>query len=210
MTVQHVDDADNVLAGVLDDGARFDFCMCNPPFYGSAAELNATHERRTGPVGVNTGAAHEVVVEGGEVAFVDRIIRDSLVLRERVTWYTSLVGRKASLYPLLKTLKHNHITNVRFVAFTHGKTTRWALAWSFTDIGEAGLPPMSHRYHVSTPGAPSRPDRPDKVVRVAGAENPAALLRSVCDALAHYDIDAVVESHVTCEGMATILPSSTL
>ena len=80
---------------------------------------------------INTGAANEVVVDGGETAFVLKIVRDSLVLKDRVRyavprwtrtwpplthesrpcrrWYTSLLGKKSSMNPVLAELKTRNV-----------------------------------------------------------------------------------------------------
>ena len=53
------------------------------------------------------------VFQGGEGAFICRMVDDSLRLRTRVKWYTSLIGRKATLGVVLPYLKHHGITTVR-------------------------------------------------------------------------------------------------
>ncbi|RHY96957.1 hypothetical protein DYB35_002475, partial [Aphanomyces astaci] len=52
-----------------------------------------------------------------------------------VRWYTSLIGRKSSLRPLLAILRSHGIPNMRTTEFLQGRTTRWGLAWSFTTDG---------------------------------------------------------------------------
>ena len=47
-----------------------------------------------------------------------------------------MLGKKSSLKLLLNLLSDLKITNVRTVRFMGGKTTRWAVAWSFTKNGE--------------------------------------------------------------------------
>ncbi len=46
----------------------------------------------------------ERVTDGGEVRFVTRIIEESAALGARVTWFTSLLGRKSSVRVLLRVL----------------------------------------------------------------------------------------------------------
>ena len=62
---------------------KFDFCMCNPPFF--VNEYEAFHgiarsAKRHQPTGVCTGTETETVTGGGEVEFVKAIIRDSIAL----------------------------------------------------------------------------------------------------------------------------------
>ena len=66
---------------------------------------------------------------GGELAFVATFILDSLQLRERVVWYSSLLGKKASLKALVRLLKAEGISNIRSTSFVQGHTRRWGLAW---------------------------------------------------------------------------------
>jgi 23S rRNA A1618 N6-methylase RlmF len=104
---------------------EFDFCMCNPPFFESLEQkIENPHTQCNATQG-------ELVTEGGEVAFVIKMAEESLLLRDRITWYTSLLGRKVSVKKILKFLHENGIKNTRTTTFYQGHTTRWAIAWSF-------------------------------------------------------------------------------
>jgi 23S rRNA (adenine1618-N6)-methyltransferase len=115
------------------DVESIDFVMTNPPFYESEQEMAKSAEKKSRPPNsACTGAPVEMVCEGGEVAFVRRIISESLVLRERVQWYTSMLGKLSSLEHLVDTLREKEIDNYAVTEFVQGnKTKRWALAWSF-------------------------------------------------------------------------------
>ncbi|KAH8168589.1 U6 small nuclear RNA (adenine-(43)-N(6))-methyltransferase [Sarocladium implicatum] len=110
-----------------------DFLMTNPPFYASSDELSASAAKKSLlPSTACTGAPVEMVTPGGEVSFVSRIISESLVLRERVTWYTAMVGFLSSLSTLVEKLKAEGVENYAVTEFVQGsKTRRWAVAWSF-------------------------------------------------------------------------------
>lgn len=69
-----------VLLGVVKDGERFDFCMCNPPFFESMEEAGLNPKTACG------GTPEEMVCPGGEQAFITRIIEDSVVLKQSF-WY---------------------------------------------------------------------------------------------------------------------------
>ncbi|RYP67567.1 hypothetical protein DL771_007179 [Monosporascus sp. 5C6A] len=110
-----------------------DFVMVNPPFYASESELLDLARQKSGPPhSACTGAPIEMVCEGGEVAFVRRIIDESLILRRRVQWYTAMLGKQSSLDVLVGLLKENSIDNYAMKTFVQGnKTRRWGLGWSF-------------------------------------------------------------------------------
>ena len=79
-----------------------------------------------------TGAPVEMICDGGEVAHVCRLLSESLILRERVTWYTSMLGKLSSLEVLVEKLRAHGIDNYAVTEFIQGtKTRRWALGWSF-------------------------------------------------------------------------------
>ncbi|PFH55961.1 hypothetical protein XA68_17321 [Ophiocordyceps unilateralis] len=110
-----------------------DFVMTNPPFYASEADMLESARRKARPPwSACTGSRTEMVVEGGEVAFVGRIMSESLVLGRRVGWYSATLGFYASVANLVGRLKEHDIHNYAVTEFVQGaKTRRWAVAWSF-------------------------------------------------------------------------------
>ncbi|KII91536.1 hypothetical protein PLICRDRAFT_38308 [Plicaturopsis crispa FD-325 SS-3] len=118
---------------------RFTFTMCNPPFYASASELQASMEGKAlPPSAVCTGSDIEMITPGGEVAFVGCMIDESLQSGERCLWYTSMLGRLDSIPPLVSLLRAKNrdlflqISNYAITELTQGRTRRYALAWSFS------------------------------------------------------------------------------
>lgn len=116
--------------------------MCNPPFYTSREEMAQLADIKAQQASsVCTGADVEMVTPGGEVAFVTRMIEESLHLRNQIQWYTSMLGKLSSVSVLVeKLIKHdNH--NYAVTEFVQGsKTKRWALAWSWGDRRPSMVP----------------------------------------------------------------------
>lgn len=108
------------------DGA-VDFTMCNPPFFANESEMGGAGQYRA-----FTGNLQEVVTEGGETRFIERMIEDSLELQKRVRWFTSMVGQKKSLKAVMAKAKQAGARVVTSQAFFQGQTLRWGVAWSFT------------------------------------------------------------------------------
>lgn len=110
-----------------------DFTMTNPPFYESEeAMLQSARRKNRPPYSACTGSLTEMVVEGGEVAFVGRVLAESLVLRGRVQWYTAMLGFLSSVASLVCRLREHGIRNYAVTEFAQGaKTRRWAVAWTF-------------------------------------------------------------------------------
>lgn len=62
---------------------------------------------------------------GGEVAFVMRMIKESLVLKRKCQWYTSMLGKLSSVQTLLQLLLHEcQVKNWAVKEFIHGSKTR--------------------------------------------------------------------------------------
>ncbi|CAD6188085.1 unnamed protein product [Caenorhabditis auriculariae] len=170
--VAHVDaDSKFLLLDVVSKFAdvTFDFCMCNPPFFESMEIENRfsldsargedvytnqkqREERTTAPRSATVASRGELGIEGGEVAFVSRIIDDSIVLRDRVKIYTSMLGRKQSLTPLRRRLER--LVDVKFAVSTlnQGRTQRWILTWTF--VPNFSVEPTPPRLNLTCP-APS-------------------------------------------------------
>jgi 23S rRNA (adenine1618-N6)-methyltransferase len=123
-------------AWIFADTDSIDFSMCNPPFYESKAEMLASAMTKQRPAfSACTGSETEMVTKGGEVAFVSKMIDESLVLRDRVQWYTSMLGKFSSVAIIIEKLRANQIGNYAATEFIQGnKTRRWGIAWSFDDM----------------------------------------------------------------------------
>ncbi|KAL1964388.1 hypothetical protein VTN77DRAFT_6946 [Rasamsonia byssochlamydoides] len=113
-----------------------DFTMCNPPFYESQEEMIASAQaKERPPFSACTGAEVEMVTPGGEIAFVSEMIEESLKLRDRVKWYTTMFGKLSSVSVIVENLIELGNRNYAVTEFVQGsKTRRWAVAWSWRDL----------------------------------------------------------------------------
>ncbi|KAK6343318.1 hypothetical protein TWF730_010909 [Orbilia blumenaviensis] len=120
---------------VVSHPLNIDFTMCNPPFYASINEmLSSAKKKAVPPLSACTGSTTEMVTDGGEVAFVNRMVEESLKLREKVKWYTSMLGKRSSVEKIVDRLRESGVGNYVVGEFIQGsKTKRWAVGWSFGD-----------------------------------------------------------------------------
>ncbi|TFK45324.1 S-adenosyl-L-methionine dependent methyltransferase [Heliocybe sulcata] len=129
----------------------FDFTMCNPPFYTSKAEVDASAEAKLyKPNAVCTGGDVEMITLGGESAFVKRMVDESLEIRGRCRWYTSMLGKLSSVAEVIQYLRQHEIDNYGVTEFVQGYTRRWAVIWSFgyihlpDSLARIGNPTVQH------------------------------------------------------------------
>jgi len=131
-------DPQAVLAGVVNKNEFFHAVICNPPFHASAAETAAGSQRKVrnlkleSATPLNFGGQHnELWCEGGEKAFVGKMIAESAALARQCIWFTSLVSRRENLSALEKQLQALDATEVRVVNMAQGQKQSRFLAWSF-------------------------------------------------------------------------------
>lgn len=146
MSINELEDRVQIVAKTKDDAYilplnegsvdKVDFTMTNPPFYESEADLIKSAKKKASPPNsACTGAPVEMVVEGGEVAFVGRLLQESLFFRNRVQWYTAMFGKLSSLQEFIGKLRERGIDNYAVTEFVQGnKTKRWAVGWSFGNM----------------------------------------------------------------------------
>ena len=91
---------DVCLGGVVGPTDAFEFCVCNPPFFESLEETGLNSKRAC------LATASELTCPGGELAFINRMIDDSIALRFQVRWFTTMLGKKATLAALTRRLHH--------------------------------------------------------------------------------------------------------
>jgi len=54
-----------------------------------------------------------------------------------VHWYTTMVGRKATLKAVKQDLLRHRVPALRVTEFAQGRTSRWGIAWSFSAAAQA-------------------------------------------------------------------------
>ncbi|KAF2154415.1 hypothetical protein K461DRAFT_293063 [Myriangium duriaei CBS 260.36] len=115
------------------DIPSLDFCMCNPPFYASPADLYASAENKIlPPSAVCTGGENEMVTAGGDAGFALRMVEESIGLRERVRWYSIMLGRLSSVHTVVEAVKKAGCGNWAVGVLGPGRRTRrWVMAWSW-------------------------------------------------------------------------------
>ncbi|XP_072747220.1 U6 small nuclear RNA (adenine-(43)-N(6))-methyltransferase [Anoplolepis gracilipes] len=122
--------SDRIFKDAMEDDKIYDFSMCNPPFFESDGD-DERIPKDLPPRNAPSGNDGELTTKGGEVAFVTRMIKESIDLGNRIKIYTTMIGRKANLFSLKKLIRSRSIENVTWTEFCQGHTTRWGLAWSF-------------------------------------------------------------------------------
>eukprot|EP00890_Picochlorum_soloecismus_P005147 jgi/Picsp_1/5633/NSC_02992-R1_ribosomal rna large subunit methyltransferase f len=114
----------------------FHASMCNPPFFSSEEEAGRN------PMTDYGGTSVEMVYPGGEESFVRNMIRDSRSISDRIVWFTTMVGKKSTLKIARKMIHDFGHTVVRTTEFIQGKTSRWAIAWSFLAPNQVSQKPL--------------------------------------------------------------------
>jgi 23S rRNA (adenine1618-N6)-methyltransferase len=130
---------------------HLDFTICNPPFFNDTHDMISSLKgegKSWRPNSICTGAEVEMVCEGGDLGFVTKIVNESLTLREKVQWYTSMLGKLESARAVIGLLKKHGVTNWAVGAVEPGAVTkRWIVAWSFGDLRPKDV---SHRISLSS------------------------------------------------------------
>lgn len=109
--------------------------MCNPPFFSSIDEKSIREDTSC------IATQYELVTHGGELEFVKKLANESVVLMNKVIWFTSLIGRKVNLKKIKKHLGQlvPRPYVIEQTEFKPGKTARWAIAWTFDKYASDSL-----------------------------------------------------------------------
>ncbi len=116
--------------------------MCNPPFHASLAEASAGSQRKWKNLGKHEskrpllnfgGQGAELWCEGGEQAFICRMVEESVLFRDRCLWFTILVSKSATLPFVYRALKRAGAVSSKTIEMAQGQKKSRIVAWSFMD-----------------------------------------------------------------------------
>jgi len=132
-----------IFGGILNTGERIDVSLCNPPFHGSLREAREGTERKWRNLGRATGGlkpvlnfggqGRELWCEGGEGAFVARMIEESAAIPTQCLWFTTLVSKSSNLPSIRAALKRAGVAATRIIEMAQGQKQSRLVAWTFQD-----------------------------------------------------------------------------
>lgn len=130
----------NIFTGLIKFHECFDFTLCNPPFHASLKEAEAgtlrklknLHGKSAANAVLNFGGQKaELWCEGGEAAFIRKMIEQSADFSKNVFWFTTLVSKKENLPKAYSLLKYLNAVDVKTVNMAQGQKVSRMLAWTF-------------------------------------------------------------------------------
>lgn len=114
---------------------RIDILMTNPPFYANRTSLLESASVKSRPPNSScTGADIEMITPGGEVAFVTKLVDESMQesIRRTIQWFSAMLGKLSSVGEVVEQLRKKGCVNHVVAEFVQGqKTRRWCVAWSW-------------------------------------------------------------------------------
>jgi 23S rRNA (adenine1618-N6)-methyltransferase len=139
ISVQLQKDKKSIISNIIGSDNYFDFTMCNPPFYSSPEEANASSMRKKsnlkGSIAQSKnnfgGTASELWCDGGEYVFVRQMIYESYKFRNSCYWFTSLISNKKHVVPLKSELDKIGCTEYKIIDINLGNKKSRILCWSF-------------------------------------------------------------------------------
>ena len=131
-------DPQAILAGMIQANDRYEATLCNPPFHDSAEAAQRGSDRKRRNLGITEGdklnfggQQQELWCEGGEVAFILRMIEESQKFSRQVMWFTTMVSRGENLPPLYRALSEAGVEKVVKKEMAQGQKQSRFIAWTF-------------------------------------------------------------------------------
>uniref|UniRef100_A0A2P2HZU5 U6 snRNA m(6)A methyltransferase n=1 Tax=Hirondellea gigas TaxID=1518452 RepID=A0A2P2HZU5_9CRUS len=116
-------------------GYLLDFSMCNPPFFSSEQDTDScskNKKQRGPPNNAYTGTVHETVVDGGELAFIAKMVEESIAYKHKIRVFSTLVGTAADVKKVKQLVAAAAPLHSTVTEFCQGRTMRWGVAWSWS------------------------------------------------------------------------------
>ncbi len=132
-----------IFKGIIKDDDYFDITMCNPPFHASEKEAIESNRRKIENLNKHRsvkqpmdksnfgGKKAELWCPGGEMFFIKKMIKESTLFADQVTWFTSLVSKSENVRTLRYFIRKHGATKVKVKEMTQGSKVSRMIAWTF-------------------------------------------------------------------------------
>jgi len=138
--LKYQSNSDFIFKNIINAEDRFTFSMCNPPFHDSEESALKGNLRKTKNLNKSKvqkpqlnfgGQQSELWCEGGEIAFISKMIEESVLYSSKVLWFTCLVSKKDNLFKLTSLLKKLKAVEFKTIEMAQGQKVSRMLAWTF-------------------------------------------------------------------------------
>lgn len=133
-------DSNFIFKNILHSEDKFTFSMCNPPFHDSEESAMKGNLRKTKNLNKSKvkktnlnfgGQQSELWCEGGELAFISKMIEESVLYSSQILWFTCLVSKKENLFKLTSILRKLKAVEIKTIDMAQGQKISRILAWTF-------------------------------------------------------------------------------
>lgn len=137
----------SIFRNIIQDEEFFELTICNPPFHSSAQEAINSNRRKTKNLtkgkavdhkgnkpkeALSFGGQHnELWCEGGELSFIQQMIKESKEFKHQVHWFSTLVSKHGNLKPIYEALRQVNAKKVKTVAMGQGNKSSRLVAWKY-------------------------------------------------------------------------------
>lgn len=130
----------DIFTGIINENDKYDFTICNPPFHKSQKEAtlgsrrkvqNLTKKEVKNPTLNFGGQSGELWCDGGEVTFINKMIKQSVEVSQNCFWFTCLVSKKENLREIYKSLKRVKPFVIKTIEMKQGQKISRFIAWTF-------------------------------------------------------------------------------
>ena len=129
-----------IFDGIIQENELFDLSICNPPFFASPREAQAStlrklsnlkHQKISNATRNFGGQNNELWCEGGEAQFVRKMIDQSRQFATSCLWFSSLISQQSNLENTYKALRKAEAVAVNTIPMQQGNKTSRIVAWTF-------------------------------------------------------------------------------
>lgn len=139
ITCRLQNDATHIFKGIIKTNEFYHLTLCNPPFHQSLAEASKGSQQKWQKLNKSSkkqslnfgGQKAELWCPGGEVAFIRKMIKESIFFKDQVLWFTCLVSKKDHLSAIKLSLKKAKVSEINIIKMAQGQKISRFVAWRF-------------------------------------------------------------------------------
>lgn len=135
----------NIFYGIIAEGEKIDLTICNPPFHSSSEEAEKGARRKAknlsggkikNPTLNFSGTNSELIYEGGEIKFIELMIKESRAFSKDCYWFSTLLSKESNLNKIEKLLENAKVNRSKMIPIATGNKSSRIIAWTYLSKAE--------------------------------------------------------------------------